>query len=1102
MAQTIKGRAIRLSDLQSITELGQDHVVTLDIEGTVWWSSPADGRIILHDGGAAVQLDLDMGCTLPAQGDRITLEGRAAITRTRDVIKVSDVPVVENNGLHGMIEQSGSIHLAEGYHPVRVVWFNRTDRSGLEAEMEGPDMPRRKVPDSMLFRMDESGRYESGLDYRSCEGQWWRHLPNFNHLPAVKEGITANFNIAVQSRPSHVGLEFAGYIRIPRSGTYTFYLTSDDGSRLFIGPPSLRMRTVGAGELPSAIPVALRETLPDEPEFQWSSLEGDIVSVHRPKNSLELEVMTKAGLVRVKVAEDSEDSLTLWPGNMLYATGASRRIRNYDGRWMRGEFYVQHAGDLEQTYISPSIWSEYPVVEIADLLQAGENIRESVVHVRGRIALGPDGQTAVADHTASISLSGLPDRELDNRDADILGRVTFEGTNRILKAALFRSVDMGDIQPDSLPLLTTVEQVYQLSMEESARRYPLRIKGVITSPMVSDAAVLQDASRGIYVALGGPVNLQIGDYCEIEGYTAPYEFSQFIEASRVEVLGSGSLPEPIRPTWEQLISGSLHCNYVEIEGMVAAVEGDSVTLSTRDGRINVRLNANGPEVPGDALGATVRLRGCLFAERDEPSRKVVVGSIYMDQHWVAVVHPAPIDPFAIPRKSMDDLLQFDPKAGALQRVRVSGQLVYRGQDMCCLMDNGNGLRFVPVEAVTAAVGDLVDVVGFLELGGPTPVLREAAVRTTGHADLPPPNRLEVDNLLQDEFDATFVQLEGILLLASRQSERGVLELQSGLRRFIAEVAGPLDFIDDLAAGSRLQLSGVYLGEGGNRVLGRPIDTFKLLLNSTDDIRVLSRPPWWTLKRMMSVVGALVAVLVAALIWIKLLRRTVEERTEQLGDQIRERQRAERQREIEQERARLAHDLHDDLGARLTEVNMLASLVKSPATSADEKKKYAEDLNVIALQMVTSLDEIVWAVNPRNDTVTSLAGYFGAYAQRLLELASITCGLDVAEDLPDQSLDPKFRQDVFLAFKEALTNVIQHSHAKKVWVRIFIQNSDLVVIVSDDGSGMLPEEREVGADGLMNMKERMGTLGGQCTIQSNPGKGTEVRLQAPIKRLME
>jgi signal transduction histidine kinase len=248
-----------------------------------------------------------------------------------------------------------------------------------------------------------------------------------------------------------------------------------------------------------------------------------------------------------------------------------------------------------------------------------------------------------------------------------------------------------------------------------------------------------------------------------------------------------------------------------------------------------------------------------------------------------------------------------------------------------------------------------------------------------------------------------------------------------------------------------------------------------------------------------IAGALGFVALAAFSWVAVLRRQMTERTRQLEIQIQERQRAERWREIEEERARVAHDLHDDLGAGLTEVNMLSSLVKSQATSGEEKRRYLDELTETATRMVTSLDEIVWAVNPRNDTMASLASYFGSYAQRLLDLASVSCGLDVAEDLPDYPLDPKFRQQLFLAFKEALANVVRHARATMVWLRISVRDDQLVVEVADNGRGFDVSERRAGADGVANMKERLQALGGRCEISSEPGKGTTVRFQAPLPR---
>ena len=148
------------------------------------------------------------------------------------------------------------------------------------------------------------------------------------------------------------------------------------------------------------------------------------------------------------------------------------------------------------------------------------------------------------------------------------------------------------------------------------------------------------------------------------------------------------------------------------------------------------------------------------------------------------------------------------------------------------------------------------------------------------------------------------------------------------------------FDEPLTPGSRLELTGVYVGQGGNRVLGRPIDSFQLLLNSGDDVRVLSRPPWWTLKRLMLVVGLLIGVLVGRSGLDQAAASESRAAHAAVGGSNPAAPARRTQRNIEQERARLAHDLHDDLGAGLTEVNMLASLIKSPGSSEDEKTRYA------------------------------------------------------------------------------------------------------------------------------------------------------------------
>jgi len=1041
---------------------------------------------------------------MPPQGTRVRLAGNCIVVKTRETIKLSSTPVVENDGLHAMIEKSGSIYLKPGQHAIWVAWFNRTDKYGLEVEYSGPDLPRQKIPDAVLFRaqsdfVNGTTNLVHGVDYRCYEGVWWDMLPNFSHLPTVKTGVAGNFDLNVKSREEHVGLQFGGYLQTAREGRYTFHTKSDDGSRLFIGDSSLHVKVIGKTALPSPRQVASDAAALEPSGYEWSVIEGTVTSVNRLGDALEIELATGSGRVRMKVAENSDCSFAVVPQNRIRAVGVCHPILRLDGIEVPGEFFVQNWSDLEQRYVTPDLWATYPLMTIRSALATGfSSNSQPVVHLRGKIIQPAAGQPSfLEDVSGRIALETIGTNYASGETSELLGRLDAGGTNRVLRCEFFRRVGETSDRPGTLPILTTAGQVNQLNPEELKKGYPVKLRGVVTAVLQGDAVVMQDTTRGIYVAIGKPIPLRVGDFCEVEGITQPGEFSPYIAASQINCTGTSLLPNPVNPTWDQLLNGSLHAQYVELEGVATLIESNTVTLLTRDGRIRVQLDSMASPIPQSYLNAVIHMRGCLFASWDQQAQRVKVGDIRINQQWVNLVQPAPLGPFAIPAKHAGELLRFDPQAGAFQRVKVSGQIIFQGDGGCFLMDGDNGLRFIYPGKPTAHVCDLAEVVGFLDVSGPSPLLREAVVQRTGLAELPKPRQLKSDNLLSDEFDSALVQIEGVLLTENSTTSGYVLEMQNGLRRFIAVINDKTGLAPNLIPGSRLELTGVYVGQGGNHVLGQPIDSFRLLLNTGFDVRVLSRPPWWTLRRMLTVVGVLIGVLIAALIWIKQLRTKVDQRTLQLEAQIQRRQQVEHQRAVEQERIRVAQDLHDDLGAGLTRVNMLTTLAANPATTGEEKAHYLTDLNAMARDMVTSLDEIVWAINPRNDTLASLVGYFCAHAQRLLALASVKCGLEVTEELPDIQLDSKFRHELLMAFKETITNVIRHAAATKVCLRIAVQHGVLVMEVEDDGRGLVDCRKQAGADGLANMKDRLNALGGRCDIRANPSGGITVRFEAPL-----
>jgi signal transduction histidine kinase len=204
------------------------------------------------------------------------------------------------------------------------------------------------------------------------------------------------------------------------------------------------------------------------------------------------------------------------------------------------------------------------------------------------------------------------------------------------------------------------------------------------------------------------------------------------------------------------------------------------------------------------------------------------------------------------------------------------------------------------------------------------------------------------------------------------------------------------------------------------------------------------------------------------------------------------QQAEQQNALEQERARIAQDLHDELGSLLTRISLLGGLLKADKDSPDQIAAHAGKISQSADQTVRALEEIVWAVRPDSDTLQSLVDYMAHFANELFEGNSIRCRLDFPHTLPALPLPPDVRHNIFLIVKEALTNALRHSGAREVQVQLKVSGAALEIVVQDDGKGFDPESlTDERRNGLRNMRRRAEAIGGQMEVQSE--RGTSVKL---------
>jgi signal transduction histidine kinase len=198
--------------------------------------------------------------------------------------------------------------------------------------------------------------------------------------------------------------------------------------------------------------------------------------------------------------------------------------------------------------------------------------------------------------------------------------------------------------------------------------------------------------------------------------------------------------------------------------------------------------------------------------------------------------------------------------------------------------------------------------------------------------------------------------------------------------------------------------------------------------------------------------------------------------------------AKARRFLEVERARIARDIHDDLGAQLTQLVLQGEVAQSEQPSESPARVQFNQLCERARDISRAMGEVVWAINSRRDTVRDFAAYVCKYAASFLSNSSIRCRLDVEPEIPAIPFDLPTRRNLFLAVKEALNNAAKHSGADELFLRVRCTGEKVIVIVEDNGCGFDSGQCSRAGNGLDNMVQRMNETGGMCSIISQPGAG--------------
>ena len=255
-------------------------------------------------------------------------------------------------------------------------------------------------------------------------------------------------------------------------------------------------------------------------------------------------------------------------------------------------------------------------------------------------------------------------------------------------------------------------------------------------------------------------------------------------------------------------------------------------------------------------------------------------------------------------------------------------------------------------------------------------------------------------------------------------------------------------------------------------------------NQLGDALAFTVPPWFWQTLWFRTLAIILGLTLAATIAWFIARSRMHHKLEA----------ARRLQAIERERTRIAKDIHDHLGANLTRISLLSQSAQGELKNTIMATIQLERIYDTARELTRALDEIVWAVNPQHDSLDSLGSYFGNFAQEYLGSINIRCRLEVPIQLPHWPITAELRHNLFLAFKEALHNLVKHSRATEVCVQLIPNDTGFDLLVRDNGQGFdigSTVPRPGHGNGLKNMHQRLEKMGGRFEIRTRPGEGTEI-----------
>jgi len=627
--------------------------------------------------------------------------------------------------------------------------------------------------------------------------------------------------------------------------------------------------------------------------------------------------------------------------------------------------------------------------------------------------------------------------------------------------------------------------------------------GVVTfsdQVLGKDCLFVQSAAAAIALSLSGrhyQNHFAVGQWLQLGGSLLPGRYVPVMSPMVVSAAGWHSLPDPVVQPLRFPLPASRDGLWSEIAGVVHRVNANgTLSLWVREGQIDAWIGQTSPSAAQPYVDAKVRVRGVLsLTTLDTPVLLVPSRS------FVQVVEASPPDPFNLPLGSVSGLPPEPLDYSTLHRVKIRGVATYSRGNLIFLQDASGGIRVRMQNNLSVNPGQSLEVVGFPQISGPAKLLTSSLVRFLNPEPPIHPAPLDVSSPAAPRPGAALVQVTALLLNQKTIGASQQLELEDHQRLFTATLADSPADLPSLASGSRVRVTGVLddgftdlppVGPAADARAGAP--SLNLLLRSPADVAVLQDPPWWTLKRTLALVGALLTVLVVVLLWVWLLERRLAR--QQAARLMFSRQILQGQ---ESERHRIAVNLHDSLGQDLLVIKNQLRLAMQSAGDEPGRQTRLRKISEITSQAIEEVRQITHDLRPYQLDRLGLTQAIRAVVNQAADNSpvQIATGLDAIDNL----FSKESEIHLYRIVQEALNNLLKHSAATEAAVVIKNLPAEVALSIRDNGRGFDPDlagstsVRDIGY-GLIGMKERVRILGGRLEILSRPGQGATITIEIP------